>query len=69
MVEEIAILFANGQPELAEQMLLASLAEAGRLERTLWWMLFDLYQVMGRQDDFDNVAIDYASQFETSPPT
>ncbi|UUZ51275.1 hypothetical protein LP420_18365 [Massilia sp. B-10] len=36
---------------------------------TVWWMLFDLYQVMGRQDEFDNVAIDYASQFETSPPT
>jgi hypothetical protein len=44
-------------------------SDVGRTDRTVWWMLFDLYQVSGRQDDFDNVAIDYASQFETSPPT
>jgi len=69
VIEEIAIMFANDQIAVAEQMLLESLRDVGRTERTVWWMLFDLYQVMGRQDDFDNVAIDYASQFETSPPT
>ena len=69
VIEEIAIMFANDQMAVAEQMLLESLRDVGRTERTVWWMLFDLYQVMGRQDDFDNVAIDYASQFETSPPT
>jgi ABC-type transporter Mla MlaB component len=69
VIEEIAIMFANDQMEFAEQMLLESLRDVGRTDRTVWWMLFDLYQVMGRQDDFDNVAIDYASQFETSPPT
>jgi ABC-type transporter Mla MlaB component len=69
IIEEIAIMFANDQMVVAEQMLLESLRDVGRTDRTVWWMLFDLYQVMGRQDDFDNVAIDYASQFETSPPT
>lgn len=69
IIEEIAILYANDQMVIAEQMLLESLRDVGRTDRTVWWMLFDLYQVMGRQDDFDNVAIDYASQFETSPPT
>lgn len=69
IIEEIAIMFANDQMAVAEQMLIESLRDVGRTERTVWWMLFDLYQVMGRQDDFDNVAIDYASQFETSPPT
>jgi ABC-type transporter Mla MlaB component len=69
IIEEIAIMFANDQMAVAEQMLLESLRDVGRTDRTVWWMLFDLYQVMGRQDDFDNVAIDYASQFETSPPT
>ncbi|MBC7686255.1 MAG: hypothetical protein H7176_13655 [Bdellovibrionales bacterium] len=69
VIEEIAIMFANDQMAVAEQMLLESLRDVGRTERAVWWMLFDLYQVMGRQDDFDNVAIDYASQFETSPPT
>jgi anti-anti-sigma regulatory factor len=69
VIEEIAIMYANAQPEVAEQMLLASLAETGRDERAVWWMLFDLYQAGGQQDAFDNIAIDYASRFETSPPT
>lgn len=68
VVEESAILYANGQADLAEQMLLGSLLELGRSERQPWWMLFDLYQAQGREADFENVAIDYASHFETSPP-
>ena len=31
--------------------------------------VFDLYQVLGRQESFENVSIDYASQYETSPPS
>ena len=67
VVEEIAILYANGQGAVAEQLLSASLADAGG-DRTVWWMLFDLYQVGGQRDRFDNLSIDYASTFETSPP-
>ena len=67
VVEEIAILYANGQAAVAEQMLVASLPDAGA-DRTVWWMLFDLYQLTGQQDQFDNISIDYASKFETSPP-
>ncbi|WGG50226.1 STAS domain-containing protein [Rugamonas sp. DEMB1] len=73
VVEESAILYANGQAELAEQMLQASLAaqagaEPGQRDRTVWWLLFDLYQLGGRQERFDDLSIDYASVFETSPP-
>ena len=68
VVEESAILYANGQGALAEQMLQACLADLGRSERQPWWMLFDLYQAEGREQDFDSIAIDYASHFETSPP-
>src|SRR5450830_1642437 len=69
-VEEIAILYANGQAAVAQQMLLAAVADNSRLnsDRSAWWMLFDLYQVSGQQDAFDNLSIDYASTFETSPP-
>jgi anti-anti-sigma regulatory factor len=67
-VEEAAILYANGQLDAAEAILRASLADAGRAERQPWWMLFDLYQILAREGAFDSVAIDYASQFETSPP-
>ncbi|PWF55142.1 STAS domain-containing protein [Massilia glaciei] len=69
VIEEIAIMYANDELEVAEHLLLESLADVGQTDRTVWWMLFDLYQVSGRQDDFDNVAIDYASRFETSPPS
>ncbi|MGW8389970.1 STAS domain-containing protein [Pseudoduganella sp. HUAS MS19] len=68
IVEEIAILYSNGQAEVAEQMLLGSLPDSAQ-DRTVWWMLFDLYQVLGRQESFENVSIDYASQYETSPPS
>ncbi|MES2741116.1 MAG: STAS domain-containing protein [Pseudomonadota bacterium] len=67
IVEEIAIMYANEQAEVAEHMLVDSLAAAGE-DRTVWWMLFDLYQVSGQQEKFDNLSIDYASKFETSPP-
>jgi anti-anti-sigma regulatory factor len=68
-VEESAILYANGQAAAAEGLLRASLATFGRTERLPWWMLFDLYQATGREPEFDSIAIDYASHFETSPPT
>ena len=68
VIEEIAIMFANNQVAVAEAMLVDSLQDVGRTERTVWWMLFDLYQGSGRQDAFDDLAIDYASRFETSPP-
>jgi len=69
VVEESAILYANGQAALAEQMLRDSLPHLGRSERQPWWMLFDLYQAEGREQAFDSIAIDYASHFETSPPS
>jgi anti-anti-sigma regulatory factor len=67
-VEEAAILYANGQFEAAEHLLRECLLDAGRSERLPWWMLFDLYQAGAREQDFESIAIDYASHFETSPP-
>jgi ABC-type transporter Mla MlaB component len=68
VIEEIAIMYANDQLQVAEAMLVDSLADVGQTDRAVWWMLFDLYQASGQQDAFDSVAIDYASRFETSPP-
>jgi ABC-type transporter Mla MlaB component len=67
-IEEAAILYANGQLEAAEAALRGCLEGPGRDERQPWWMLFDLYQVSGREPAFESIAIDYASHFETSPP-
>lgn len=70
VVEEAAILYANDQLDDAALLLRTSLHDrrAGA-ERLPWWMLFDLYQVLGLEHEFESVAIDYASHFETSPPT
>jgi anti-anti-sigma regulatory factor len=71
VVEEAAILYANDQLEAAAFLLRTSLKErnGGAGERLPWWMLFDLYQILGQEHEFESIAIDYASHFETSPPT
>lgn len=73
VVDEAALLYAGGDADAAGRLLLAAIRDddrpAGLRERTAWWMLFDLYQVQGREDAFDDLAIDYASTFETSPPS
>lgn len=65
LVEEAAILYASGESQAAMQLLAEGI---GAHDRAVWWMLFDLYQILGRQEDFDRLSIDYASTFETSPP-
>ena len=73
VVEEVALLYASGEHAAAEGLLTAAVHNdtrpAGQRDRTVWWMLFDLYQVLGRQVAFEDLAIDYASTFETSPPS
>ena len=70
VIEEAAIMFANNQIDVVEQMLRAAIAEGKLGQATLnaWWMLFDLYQVTGRQQDFENLSLEYLNVFETSPP-
>ena len=71
IIEEAAILFANDQNEIVESMLLDAIEEdqVGEASRTVWAMLFDLYQITGRQAVFEKLAADYANKFERSPPT
>ncbi|TCS37781.1 hypothetical protein EDC30_10373 [Paucimonas lemoignei] len=69
-IEEAAVLFANEQNDLVEQMLLDAIHDPSLGEKSgmVWRMLFDLYQVMGKQDKFENLSIEFAAKFETSPP-
>jgi ABC-type transporter Mla MlaB component len=71
VIEEAAILFANEQNEMVEQVLLSAIQDKtpSESDRVIWWMLFDLYQISGKQTPFDNLSIEYANKFETSPPT
>ncbi|MFZ6845707.1 hypothetical protein [Undibacterium sp. RuTC16W] len=70
LLEEAGILFASGQKEVAAQMLRSAIHNnsLGHVEQIGWYMLFDLYQITGNQQQFDSLSLDYASKFETSPP-
>lgn len=43
--------------------------EAGETEPALWRMLLECYQLQGQQDDFENLAVEFAVNFEISPPS
>lgn len=70
VIEETAILFANGQVEQA----LAKLSQAvrdddlGASASQCWLMLFDVHQHLGRRDDFESLALEFAVKFERSAP-
>jgi ABC-type transporter Mla MlaB component len=66
VIEEAAILYANGQTTMIEPILLHAIQEDA--PPTVWSMLLDLYQITGQRISFENLAIDYAQKFETSPP-
>lgn len=70
VIEEAAILFANEQNEMVEQMLQGAIHDTslGEAMRTVWLMLFDLYQITGQQEQFEHLSIEFAAKFETSPP-
>ncbi|GAC1323952.1 MAG: hypothetical protein NVSMB28_17680 [Collimonas sp.] len=71
VIEEAAVLFASDQSDIAEALLLDAIAEndLGSSTHIVWWMLLDLYQITGKQQEFDNLSVDFANKFETSPPT
>ena len=64
-VDEAAILFASNKIVAAEHMLKEVLATG---DRRAWLMLFDLYSIQNRENDFELLALDYAVRFESSPP-
>ncbi|MDB5912239.1 MAG: hypothetical protein JWP22_914 [Ramlibacter sp.] len=69
-LEEASIRFANGDDSGAEAGLLEVLGPQGsRVNHDETWLtLFDLYRATGRQDRFENAAIDFASRFGRSAP-
>lgn len=71
VVEQAAMLYSIAQPESACEALQAAVGteDLDGYAARAWGMLFELYELLGRQQDFERVAIDYAAKFETSPPT
>ena len=52
-----------------EKLLRAEIEERGRsCSRNVWLLLLRLYQLKGRQQEFENLSLDYAVAYEVSPP-
>ncbi|MGI4847813.1 MAG: STAS domain-containing protein [Janthinobacterium lividum] len=70
VIEEAAILFADQQTDVVEQMLRSAIEEDAQDNvREVWWLLFDLLQITGKQQQFETLSLEYAGKFETSPPS
>lgn len=57
-----------------ESVLLGALANANKpgakeVDQALWLLRLELLQWQGRQQEFDDVALDYAVTYEVSPPS
>jgi len=70
IIEETAVLFANGQVDEALAKLGRSVREEdlGSSELQCWLMLFDLYLHLGMQIEFEALALEFVVKFERSPP-
>ncbi len=70
LLEEAAILYANGQSQQAEAVLRQSLEDPSTesARPLVWMMLLDLYQTTGDKLSFEEAALAYASKFEASAP-
>lgn len=70
VIDETAILFANGQIEEAEANLRAAIEgdDLGHARQMAWLMLFELVNQRGDRAAFEQLTMDYALRFENSPP-
>ena len=66
VLEEAAILYANGQDLPAVSVLAGAVGDDKSPDT--WQMLLELYQSLGKRTEFENLAIDFAVRFETSAP-
>jgi len=69
-VEQVVVLYANGQDGAARSLLETFVRSYhGREGRRFWLLLFDLLQVIGDRAAFEKLGADYAEACEMSPPT
>lgn len=67
-VEKAAMLFASDQAAAARAALEPAV-KGGESSESAWDMLFELYQLTGKHEAFETLALAYAARFEKSPPT
>lgn len=71
LLEQAAVLYANGQDGIARGTLEDGVQRyrSGPLAERLWLMLFDLHQLRGDKSAFEALELEFARNFERSPPT
>ena len=67
-VENAAMLFASDQAATARAALEQAM-KRGEGSEVAWDMLFELYQLAGKHEAFETLALAYAARLEKSPPT
>lgn len=69
VVEEAAILYASDHAEQAAGLLLDFIRNyPDQQEIHPWMMLFDIYQIQGEKQLFDELALEFVVKFERSAP-
>lgn len=69
-VEQVVVLFANGQDGAARSLLETFVRSYhGGEGKRFWLLLFDLLQITGDRAAFEKLGVEYAEACETSPPT
>lgn len=69
-VEQVAVLYANGQDAVVRPLLESLLgAYPGTEGLRLWLMLFDFLQLTGERAAFDKLSAEFVQTCEMSPPT
>lgn len=71
VIEQVAVLYSSNQDDVARATLEDQIRyfRQGQGAERLWAMLFDLYQLAGRRDDFERLCLEYTQTFEQSPPS
>ena len=69
-VEQVVVLYANGQDGAARSLLETFVRSYRGVEgKRFWMLLFDLLQISGDRAAFEKLGVEYAEACETSPPT
>lgn len=67
LVEQAALHYAEGRGAQARQVL-EEAVQGGQAVEAVWRMLFDVYRLAEESEKFENLAIEFASRLEKSPP-
>lgn len=70
IAEEVATIFSEGEDELCVNLLKEHIQTNRRkADPKTWFMLMDIYQIHNKQEDFNNIALEFAQVYSTSPPS